>query len=81
MITYSLTVFTDCLITFLEMMALFLRNSKHKSITSNSIPQTTYIQVKIKLSTQNNSVLLEKLTLLKPSKTHTHYNMYYTLMR
>ncbi len=63
------------------MMALFLRNSKHKSITSNSIPQTTYIQVKIKLSTQNNSVLLEKQTLLKPSKTHTHYNMYYTLMR
>ncbi len=58
--------------------ASFLRTSKHESITSNSIPQTSYIQVKMKLSTQNNSILLKKQTLLsdmthKQSK-HTHYN-------
>ncbi len=56
--------------------ASFLRNSKHKSITSNSIPQTSYIYVKIKLSTQNNWILLKNQTLPsdmthKPSKTHT----------
>ncbi len=58
-------------------MPLFLQNSKHKSITSNSIPQTSYIQVKMKLFTQNNSILLKKQTLLSghtnPQK-HTHYN-------
>ncbi len=56
--------------------ASFLQNSKHKSMTSNSIPQTSYIHVKMKLSTQNNSILLKNQTLLsdmthKPSKTHT----------
>ncbi len=60
--------------------ASFLQNSKHKSITSNSIPQTSYIQVKIKLSTQNNSILLKKNKLCyqtwhtNPQNTHTHYS-------
>ncbi len=59
--------------------ASYSQNSKHESITSNSILQTSYIQVKMKLSTQNNSILLKNQTLLsdmthKQSKTHTHYN-------
>ncbi len=44
--------------------ASYSQNSKHESITSNSIPQTSYIQVKMKLSIQNNSILLKKQTLL-----------------
>ncbi len=72
----TVAVFLDCLNTFLEIMPLFLQNSKHKSITSNSIPQMSYIQVKMKLFTQNNSILLKNQTLLsdmthKQSKTHT----------
>ncbi len=60
-------------------MPLFLQNCKHKSITSYSISQTSYIQVKMKLSTQNNSILLKKLTLLSDmththTQKHTHYN-------
>ncbi len=60
------------------MPLFFLQNSKHKSITSNSIPQTSYIQVKMKLSSQNNPILLKNQTLLsdmthKPSK-NTHYD-------
>ncbi len=38
--------------------------SENESITSNSIPQTSYIQVKMKLSTQSNSILLKNQTLL-----------------
>ncbi len=59
-------------------MSLFLWNSKHKYIASKSIPQTSYIQVKMKLSTQNNSILMK--TKLYSQTWHTipqkptHYN-------
>ncbi len=65
--------------------ASFLQNSKHKSITSNSIPQTSYIQVKIKLSTQNNSILLKKTNFAIRHDTqtlkNTHTLQFYTPMR
>ena len=56
--------------------ASYSQNSKHKSITSHPITQTTYFQVKMKLYTQNHSLLLKNQTLPsdithKPSKTHT----------
>ena len=52
------------------------QNYKHKSITSHPIPQTSYFQVKMKLYTQNHSLLLKNQTLPsdrthKPSKSHT----------
>ncbi len=55
----------------------FLRNSKHKSITSKSIPQTSYIQVKRKLSTQSNSILLEKTNFALRHDTQTLKNTHY----
>ncbi|XDV51056.1 hypothetical protein PO909_020007 [Leuciscus waleckii] len=47
---------------------------------SHPIPQTSYFQVKIKLYTQNHSLLLKNQTLPtdrthKPSKSHTNYNI------
>ncbi len=58
--------------------ASYSQNSKHESITSNSIPQMPYIQVKMKLSAQNNSILLRNQTLLldvtHKQKKHTHFN-------
>ncbi len=50
--------------------ASYSQNIKHESITSNSISQTSYIQVKMKLSTQKNSILLKnqtKLNFMLPS--------------
>ncbi len=66
--------------------ASFLRTSKHESITSNSIPQTSYIQVKMKLSTQNNSILLKKTNFALRHDTQTVKNthtttQFHTLMR
>ncbi len=54
--------------------ASFFNETKHKSITSYSIPQISYIQVKMKRSTQNNSILLKtKLCMTHmTSNTHTH---------
>ncbi len=49
----------------------------NKSITSYSIPQTSYIQVKMKLSTQNNSILLKPNLL--PHMTHMTSNTHTTL--
>ena len=56
--------------------ASYSQNYKHKSITSHPIPQTSYFQVKMKLYTQNHSLLLKNQTLPsdrthKPSKSHT----------